>query len=203
MNLNASSSLCYKYLLTQPGASAGARRPRPPARGPRVYQPSRQLFSLPVRVMTVISLIVLSGDIQINPGPLQFGCLNCCSAAPKVPLIHDLMNDNSLDVLLLYRKRGLPRTLHSLSYSTLPSRVRRTSCREIYRCRQAVMRRRIRRPVPPVCTRPGAPPRQQVSADDVRTSTVTCRCRYVACHRRARLPAAMDVDGLQFRRRVG
>jgi len=120
LNLNASSSLCYKYLLTQPGASAGARRRRPPARGPRVYQPSRQLFSLPVRVMTVISLIVLSGDIQINPGPLQFGCLNCCSAAPKVPLIHDLMNDNSLDVLLLYRKRGLPRTLHSLSYSTLP-----------------------------------------------------------------------------------
>ena len=69
--------------------------------GPHVYQPSRQLFSLLVRVMTVISLIVLSGDIQINPGPLQFGCLNCCSAAPKVPLIHDLMNDNSLDVLLL------------------------------------------------------------------------------------------------------
>ena len=44
LNLNASSSLCYKYLLTQPGASAGARRPRPPARGPHVYQLSRQLF---------------------------------------------------------------------------------------------------------------------------------------------------------------
>ena len=37
-----------------------------------------------------------------------------------------------------------------------------------------------------VCTRPGAPPRQQVSADDVRTSTVTCWCRYVAWHGRAR-----------------
>ena len=31
LNFNASSSLCYKYLLTQPGAGAGARRPRPPA----------------------------------------------------------------------------------------------------------------------------------------------------------------------------
>ena len=101
LNFNASSSLCYKYLLTQPGASACVRRPRPPARGPHVYQPSRQLFSLPVHVMTVISLIVLSGDIQINPGPLQFGYLNCCSAEQKVPLIHDLMKDNSLDVLLL------------------------------------------------------------------------------------------------------
>ena len=48
-----------------------------------------------------------------------------------------------------------------------PTRVCRASCREIYRCRQAVTRRRTRRPVPRVCACPGASPRQQVSADDV------------------------------------
>jgi len=79
-----------------PATPAGTRAARLPAVSSAVF-----LFSLPVRVVTVISLIVLSGDIQINPGPLQFGCLNCCSAAPKIPLIHDLMNDNSLDVLLI------------------------------------------------------------------------------------------------------
>jgi len=157
LNLNASSSLCYKYLLTQPGASAGARRPRPAARGPHVYQ----LFSLHVRVMTVISLIVLSGDIQINPGPLQFSCLNCCSAAPKVPLIHDLMNDNSLDVLHLSETWFTTDTPVCLT-RRCPTRVRRASCREIYRCRQADTRRRTRRPVPRVCACPGAPPRQPV-----------------------------------------
>jgi len=52
-------------------------------------------------------LLLMSGDVEINPGPvtpvntvneLNFGCLN---ARNKAALIHDLINDSQLDILTL------------------------------------------------------------------------------------------------------
>jgi len=63
----------------------------------------------------LIAVLLLSaGDVERNPGPESFstrsdplersikvGCFNCCSAARKTALLHDLIDDENLDLLLL------------------------------------------------------------------------------------------------------
>jgi hypothetical protein len=62
----------------------------------------------------VAALLLLSGDIQVNPGPrstnrsadqltvaAKFGIINCRSAGNKTALIHDLIADQELDALFL------------------------------------------------------------------------------------------------------
>ena len=44
------------------------------------------------------SLLLLAGDIEINPGPVNFGFVNCRSIRNKGPAIADLLTSASLDV---------------------------------------------------------------------------------------------------------
>ena len=46
-------------------------------------------------------LLLLSGDIALNPGPINFGFVNCCSIRNKGPLIDDTIVSNNLDILAL------------------------------------------------------------------------------------------------------
>jgi hypothetical protein len=83
---------------------------------------SRMTNSLPYRprptgsrrASFVAVLLLLAGDIEFNPGPrsavptadqltvsIKVGILNCCSAANKIALIHDLIADRQLDALFL------------------------------------------------------------------------------------------------------
>jgi len=82
----------------------------------RIYRPT------PTRCRSsiTVALLLLMGGVELNPGPavssastipckrrnlapspLQVGCLNCRSAAPKISLIHDLISDYALDILFL------------------------------------------------------------------------------------------------------
>ena len=51
----------------------------------------------------MIMLILLAQGVEPNPGPnrLNFGCLNIRSAVHKSALVHDLIDENNLDVLAL------------------------------------------------------------------------------------------------------
>jgi len=55
---------------------------------------------------TLVTLLLLSGDIELNPGPhsidtLKLGSLNIRSITRKSALIHDIINDQNLDILAL------------------------------------------------------------------------------------------------------
>jgi hypothetical protein len=54
-------------------------------------------------------LLLLSGDIEANPGPatdcFSIGCLNICSAANKTGCIHDIISDFRLDILAVCETR--------------------------------------------------------------------------------------------------
>ena len=62
------------------------------------------------RAILIVSLLLLAGDVELNPGPLthvnipdwiNIGCLNCFSASGKVALIHNIIADYELDFLAL------------------------------------------------------------------------------------------------------
>ena len=55
------------------------------------------------RAIKMIMLILLAQGVEPNPGPgrLNFGCLNIRSAVHKAALVHDLIDENNLDVLAL------------------------------------------------------------------------------------------------------
>ena len=46
-------------------------------------------------------ILLLSGDIALNPGPINFGFVNCRSIRNKGPLICDTIVSNNLDILAL------------------------------------------------------------------------------------------------------
>ena len=52
-------------------------------------------------VKCLLILLLLSGDIALNPGPINFGFVNCCAIRNKGPLINDTIVSNNLDILAL------------------------------------------------------------------------------------------------------
>ena len=52
-------------------------------------------------VKCLLILLLLSGDIALNPGPINFGFVNCRSTRNKGPLIDDTIVSNNLDILAL------------------------------------------------------------------------------------------------------
>ena len=55
------------------------------------------------RALEMIFIILLAQGVESNPGPgsLKFGCLNIQSAVRKAALIHDIIDENKLDILIL------------------------------------------------------------------------------------------------------
>ena len=46
-------------------------------------------------------LLLLGGDVSLNPGPLTLGVLNTRSVRNKGPLLADIVASNYLDILCL------------------------------------------------------------------------------------------------------
>jgi hypothetical protein len=62
------------------------------------------------RAVLVVSLLLLAGDVELNPGPvthvntpdwINVGCLNWFSASRKVALMHNIIADHVIDFLAL------------------------------------------------------------------------------------------------------
>ena len=45
------------------------------------------------------TLLLLCGDISLNPGPISFGAVNCQSVRNKGPCINDTVSANFVDIL--------------------------------------------------------------------------------------------------------
>ena len=46
-------------------------------------------------------MLMLSGDIALNPGPVNLGFVNSCSIRNEGPLIGDTIVSNNVDILAL------------------------------------------------------------------------------------------------------
>ena len=80
---------------------------------PRLSSVSRPFCPRPIsaaRAILIVSLLLLAGDVELNPGPvthvnipdwINIGCLNCFSASGKVALIHNIIADYELGFLTL------------------------------------------------------------------------------------------------------
>ena len=44
-----------------------------------------------------LALVLLSGDVTLNPGPLKFGFANCRSIRNKGPILHDEIKTGNFD----------------------------------------------------------------------------------------------------------
>jgi len=85
-------------------------------------KPGRSQLMGPARprlTVLIIALILLAGDVEVNPGPeasdhnnnniinvdksnwINVGSLNCCSVANKVALVHSIILDHDLDFMAL------------------------------------------------------------------------------------------------------
>ena len=84
---------------------------RPPLSVPFKPRTRRSLLA------TLVALLLLSGDIQPNPGPpattdyVTFGSLNIRSVSTKAALVHDIIQDNSIQILAL-QETWLPSDIH-------------------------------------------------------------------------------------------
>jgi len=103
VKFEASGSLCCQYLSAYKAVHPGALRPTFMSAERERRRPTCQssCCQLMRAVSVTMLLVVMAGDVQINPGPLHVGSLNCRSAVSKTALIHDLICDYRLDVLLL------------------------------------------------------------------------------------------------------
>ena len=78
---------------------------------PRMGVPFRPRYSSCRSACFLSLLLILSGDVQLNPGPpealrsLTVGTLNICSAINKTASIHDTIADFSIDLLALSETR--------------------------------------------------------------------------------------------------
>ena len=66
-------------------------------------------------------LLLLCGDISLNPGPVSFGVINCRSVRNKGPTIADIVSSRSLDLLSITETHIRPNKTDSLLRSITPS----------------------------------------------------------------------------------
>ena len=52
-----------------------------------------------LKLKNLLLLLLLCGDVAVNPGPTNFGFVNCRSIRHKGPLLHDLIQCSDLDIL--------------------------------------------------------------------------------------------------------
>ena len=62
-------------------------------------QNSSNKFPAHANIKCLLILLLLSGDIALNPGPINFGFVNCCSIRNNGLLIGDTIVSNNPDIL--------------------------------------------------------------------------------------------------------
>ena len=66
-------------------------------------------------------LLLLCGDISLNPGPISFGVVNCRSVRNKGPSISDIMSTHSLSLLAMTETHIRPTDNDSFLHSITPA----------------------------------------------------------------------------------
>ena len=66
-------------------------------------------------------LLLLCGDISLNPGPISFGVVNCRSVRNKGPSISDMMSTDSFSILAMTETHIRPSDNDSFLRSITPA----------------------------------------------------------------------------------
>jgi hypothetical protein len=90
--------------------------------------PFRQHSSRSLKAVFVAILLITGEDIELNPGPniatqstVRFGYINICSAINKSALIHNVIQDFSLDILALSETRFRADTPNAIKNDIAPA----------------------------------------------------------------------------------
>ena len=75
------------------------------------------MLSLIREITTLCVLLLLCGDISLNPGPIVMGVANCRSVRNKAPMISDVVFNHLLDILLLVETHIRPTDTDSFNPS--------------------------------------------------------------------------------------
>ena len=74
-----------------------------------------------LKLKNLLLLLLLCGDVTVNPGPTNFGFVNCRSMRNKGPLLHDLIKRSDLDILGLVETHIRPTDTDGLLNSVTPT----------------------------------------------------------------------------------
>ena len=74
-----------------------------------------------LKLKNLLLLLLLRGDVAVNPGPTNFGFVNCRSMRNKGLLLHDLIKRSDLDILGLVETHIRPTDTDSLLNSVTPT----------------------------------------------------------------------------------
>ena len=85
------------------------------------YSGSCHKFSNSVNDRGLMLLLLLSGDVSLNPGPLTLGVVNTRSIRNKGPFLADIVASNDLDILCLTKTHVRPYDSGSLLQSITPA----------------------------------------------------------------------------------
>ena len=69
----------------------------------------------------IATLLLLCGDISLNPGPISFGMVNCRSVRNKGPCINDTVTVHSVDILAVTETHIRQEETDSLLHSITPT----------------------------------------------------------------------------------
>ena len=78
-------------------------------------------FHRNVGLIQLVTVLILAGDIAVNPGPISVGQINCRSWRNKGPLVMDWINSNHFDTVGLTETHIKPTDTESFSELTLPN----------------------------------------------------------------------------------
>ena len=137
-NLSAMSTICWVFLLLLFWRKSGCSDPKVfiplTAHGltslPRPYRLHSYVlnthhFPCVAKRHGLVTLLLLCGDISLNPGPIAFGAVNCRSVRNKGPYINDTVTVHSVDILAVtethIRREDTDSLLHSITpFQILP-----------------------------------------------------------------------------------
>ena len=74
-----------------------------------------------LKLKNLLLLLLLCGDVAVNPDPTNFGLVNCRSIHNKGPLLHDLIQCSDLDILGLVDTHIIPTDTDGLLNSLTPA----------------------------------------------------------------------------------
>ena len=74
-----------------------------------------------LKLKNLFLLLLLCGDVAVNPGPTNFEFVNCRSIRNKGPLLHDLIQRSDLDILGLVKTHVRPMDTDGLLNSLTPT----------------------------------------------------------------------------------
>ena len=73
-----------------------------------------------INMRNLAALLLLCGDISLNPGPINLGLANCRSVRNKGPMLADIVSNHSLDIVALVETHIRPNDTDNMLSSITP-----------------------------------------------------------------------------------